>query len=144
MRGMRARAAERRRKAIEKEGYTEEPYKTEMASVKDVAALAKGFPKQMKRKVESKVTVMGPLTAAMRPEATGYMMNMAKFAARNPSVKLMYATTPKEAFHKQLKSFFRNVIFQTGRHAEGAAAGGRGEGTKSGCGWIGGARAVLA
>jgi hypothetical protein len=122
MEEMSARTAERRRKEIEDDDYTEAPYKTEMAFVKDVAALAKAFPQQLKRKVESRVTVLGSLTAAMRPEATGYMMNMSKFAARNPDVDLMYGTTRNEAFHKQLKSFFRNVIFQTGRHAEGVAA----------------------
>ena len=49
-------------------------------------------------------------------------MNMSRFAARRPDVDVMYGATRNEAFHKQPKGFFRNVIFQTGRHAKGFAA----------------------
>ena len=45
------------------------------------------------------VTVLAALTAATRPEATGYMMSMSKFAARNPELPVLYGTTRNGAFH---------------------------------------------
>ena len=45
------------------------------------------------------VTVLAALTAVTRPEATGYMMNMSKFAARNPELPAPCGTTRNRAFH---------------------------------------------
>ena len=45
-------------------------------------------------------------------------MNGARFASRNPRIKLMSGTTRNEAYHLQLKYMWRNVVQQTGRNAE--------------------------
>ncbi len=44
------------------------------------------------------ITVLASITAATRPEAAGYMMNMSKFAARNPDLPVLYGTTRNGAF----------------------------------------------
>ena len=45
------------------------------------------------------------------------MLNFARFVARNLTIPMPYGTTRNEAWHKELKAFFANVYYQTGRNA---------------------------
>ena len=47
----------------------------------------------------------------------GYVLNVGRFGARNPKVTMLHGTTHNEAFHLELKAFFRNVMHQTSEHA---------------------------
>ena len=49
-------------------------------------------------------------------------MNGPRFAARNPDVQMVYGTTRNEAFHLQLKGFWRNIMHQTRGNAMVAAS----------------------
>ncbi len=71
------------------------------------------------RGANSKVatTVLASLEHATRPRQLECLMNLSRFAARSPHIPTMYGTTRHEAFHLQLKAFFRNVMFQTKRNA---------------------------
>ena len=89
--------------------------------MKDVAALVKQYPEEMRRTIgtgKKKTTVKSSLKAALAPAAVGYLMNIGRFLARNPDVATLHGTTHNEAYHKELKSFLRNVMRQTRRHAQ--------------------------
>ena len=78
----------------------------------DVAAIAKSYSADMARKVDgkSKTTVLASLQFATRPRALEYLMNNSRFFARNPALQGVFEATRNEAFHKQLKGYWRNVI----------------------------------
>jgi hypothetical protein len=57
-------------------------------------------------------------SSSTRPVLLEYLMNGSRFASRNPGVAMMSGTRRNEAYHQQLKSMFRNVMFQTGRNAQ--------------------------
>ena len=75
----------------------------------------KRFPLMMERKVEGHTTILASLTHATSPNQLAYLQNFGLFVAKHPHIDVMYGTTRNEAFHKQLLSFFRNVMFQTSR-----------------------------
>ena len=119
------RIAKRRLEAMKAEAYPTTPYLSKIDFVKDVAALAKSFPDQMARPIRTgkkRTTVLTSLGHAVSPRSLEYMFNGSRFAAANPDVRIMYGTTRNEAVHMQLKAFWRNVIFQTRRHAHVVAA----------------------
>ena len=62
------------------------------------------------------------LAFATAPRQVEYLLNLSRCAARRPEVDVPYGTTRNEAAHNQLKSYFRNVILQTGRNAQMIAA----------------------
>ena len=57
------------------------------------------------------------LEFATSPTEVEYLLNISRYISRNPDVKVMYGTTRNEAFHNQLKAYYRNVMLQTGRNA---------------------------
>ena len=63
-----------------------------------------------KRVHKKKTTIYSSVRHAMRPRGLEYLLNFARFIARNPEVLVPYGTTPNEAFHKELVSFFRNIM----------------------------------
>ena len=71
----------------------------------------------MSRTVEHRVTVLRSLVAATSPGAIGYLANIGRFAARHPELTHLHGTTHNEAFHRELKSFYRNVMTQSKSHA---------------------------
>ena len=71
----------------------------------------------MQRIIDGKTTVLASLVHATSPGQLGYLQNFAQFVSSHPDLDVMYGTTQNEAFHSQLKSFFRNIMFQTRRNA---------------------------
>ena len=74
----------------------------------------KKYPLQKKA---DKTTVMGSLKHATSSNELGYIRNFCKFVATHPGMDIPFGTTRNEAFHRQLKAFYRNVMHQTARHA---------------------------
>lgn len=84
----------------------------------DLAVICKKFPAFCAKRIPgTKTTVIGSLRHATKPHELKYIMNFAIFIARNPGIEVPYGTTSNEAFHKQVKGFFRNVQIQTARNA---------------------------
>jgi hypothetical protein len=102
--------------------YLQSGYTSENCFVKDIAALAITYPCAMRRRDAKGVTVLSSLTAATSPVQLGYLFNLPRFIARNPTHAVMYGTTRNEAFHAELKAFFRNIVKQTKRNAEHVAS----------------------
>ena len=71
----------------------------------------------LKKKTDGKTKVQASLEKATTLEELGYIKNFCKFVANHPTMEVIFGTTRNEAFHKQLKSFYRNVMFQTHRNA---------------------------
>jgi hypothetical protein len=71
---------------------------------------------------DGKTTVFGSLVNATTSHGLGFLRNGSRFAAKNRDVQLMYGTTRNEAFHKQLVSFFRNVMLQSSRNLTNISA----------------------
>ena len=118
MAAMGARGVATRLAAIRQEGYASGSYSTGRQFVRDVAALCKTYPAEMTRRLPKGGTVLASLSAATTPVALEYLMNGPRFFARNPNVPHGYGTTKNKAFHRQLKSFFRNITQQSGRNAQ--------------------------
>lgn len=116
--GMTLRQAKNHRSAIEKDSYKETPYKSVGQFVQDEAAIVKLLPDAVRRKIEGGTTVRASLEAATAPAQAEYLMNLSRFVARNPTLTVPYGTTKNEAFHNQLKGYFREVVHQTRRNAE--------------------------
>jgi hypothetical protein len=72
----------------------------------------------MVRKTDKDTTVLASLRYATTKQQLGYLRNASIFVLRNPGISVMYGTTNLEAFQNQLKSWFRNVFFQTSRNAK--------------------------
>ena len=53
---------------------------------------------------------------ALLTPGLGYLQNHSVAARRHPQA-MMYGTTRNEAYHQQLKTFYRNIFVQTGRNA---------------------------
>eukprot|EP00973_Karenia_brevis_P040920 5662360-Karenia_brevis.AAC.1 len=83
-----------------------------------MAAICKKFPNMMPKRTGKNTNVLGSLTFATSPQQLAYLQNYAKFIAEHPDIDVMYGTTKNEAFHAQLKSYFRNVMIQTRRNAK--------------------------
>jgi hypothetical protein len=115
--GMSERVAKTREDRISRECYMSTAYTSINEFVKDVAALANRHPDLLTRRVDGGTTVLASLVAATTPKALGYVMNIGRFVARHPHVGIMQGTTSNEAYHMELKSYFRNVMVQTKRHA---------------------------
>jgi hypothetical protein len=112
-------AADKRLKAIQADTYPLEPYASALDHLTDVAALVVLFPEEMHRKKPGRgnPTILKSLRHSTRPVLLEYLMNASRFGARNPDIPMMTGTRRNEAYHQQLKSMFRNVMFQTGRNA---------------------------
>ena len=115
---MTRRTADRLRKAIEHDSYPTKSYRRATDFLKDVAALCKVFPSEMRKRTDKKTTIKGSLRYATRPVALEYLMNGSRFAARHPDIDVMAGTRRNEAYHLQLKFMFRNIMHQTSRNAE--------------------------
>ena len=115
-------AAARAMSAIKAEGYPERPYRNAVSFIKDIASLCHMFPREMGKTTGKKTTVLGSLGYATSPAQLEYLLNLGRFIARNPGVQTMYGTTRNEAFHMQLKAFFRNVFIQTERNARAVSS----------------------
>ena len=83
----------------------------------DAVVLARNYPQQMARKVDAQSTVLRSLVFATSPREMGYVLNVGRFVARHPNVTMLHGTRHNEAFHMELKAFFRNVMRQTREHA---------------------------
>ena len=116
MQTMTQRMATRRHSAIMSERYEQQPYATGRGFLMDVAALCKVFPESLKNRLKDG-SVLSSLAHATRPEGLEYLMNFARFVQRYPQETVPYGTTRNEAFHRQLKSFFRNIMHQSARNA---------------------------
>ena len=90
--------------------YTRLPYSNIDQFVSDVAALVRSFPSEMKRKTGKKTTILKSLTNSVQPVNLEYLANHARFVARNTEVDVMNGTLPNEAFHRELKALFRNLM----------------------------------
>ena len=102
---------------INTDEYGATPYANCDDFVYDVAALSVTFPNEMGRKIEKSTTVLTSLLHSTRYVGVEYLMNISRFASRFPDIPMMYGTTRNEAYHLQLKAFFRNVFQQSSRHA---------------------------
>ena len=123
MGAMTERAAKIRLKHINGKDYPDQPYTRISTFVEDVAALAETYPQDMAKTIgKSHTTVLSSLEHALRPVGLEYLLNGARFIGRNPDIPVMYGTTRNEAFHMQLKSFWRNVMWQTSRNAKVVAS----------------------
>ena len=85
--------------------------------VKDVAALVVSFPDEMVRKT-GKTTVRQSLECATSPANLEYIQNIGRFGKRHPDVQLLSGTSHNEAYHMELKAFWRNVMSQSAFHAK--------------------------
>eukprot|EP00959_Pyramimonas_sp_CCMP1952_P226741 4740827-Pyramimonas_sp.AAC.1 len=99
--------------AIEAEGRPERPYRNAVSFIKDTAALCKMFPREMNKTTSKRTTILASLRYATSPAQLEYLLNLSRFTARGPSVQVLYGTTRNDAFHLQLKAFFRIVFIQT-------------------------------
>jgi hypothetical protein len=115
-------AAARRRTTIGKEGFIHKPYTAGQQLLRDIAALAKEFPDELTRKIPKGGTVLSALKKSTEPTQLEYLLNGPRCFMRNPGIPLTYGTTRNEAFHRQLRSFFRNIIYQSGRNAHMVAS----------------------
>ena len=122
MRDMSVSASATRAWRIATDARARAPYTSCTEFVNDVAALAKTLPHHMERKVDSRTTVLTSLEDALQARKAHYLMNLARFTARNKNTRTIYGTTPNEVFHLQVKAFYRNVMKQTGRNASNVAA----------------------
>ena len=77
----------------------------------------KTHPESLSKKLDSKTTVFASLEKATTLQELGYIKNFCKFVANHRDIDVPFGTTRNEAFHRQLKSFYRNVMVQTRRHA---------------------------
>ena len=118
MSSMSTQTANARMRRIKADDYKYMPYMSEDAFVSDVATLCKLHPQDMRRIVDKKTTIFSSLQYSTAPAMLGYLMNLPRYIARNPHAQTMFGTTGNEAFHNQLKGWFRNVFFQTARNAE--------------------------
>ena len=102
-------------KRIEAQEYPDAPYADAAQFLRDIAAIAKSHPDAMSKRLKEKGkdehsgTVRGSLSFAVRPQGLEYLMNGPRFFARNPTVQSVYGTTRNEAFHRQLKGYWRIV-----------------------------------
>ena len=104
---------------IGKDRYVGQPYDKLSEFVCDVAAICNSHPDIFSRRVgKGSSTVLTSLEFATSRRELAYFKNFCKFVDNNPSIAVMFGTTRNEAFHKQLKAFYRNVFHQTSRHAQ--------------------------
>ena len=97
-------------------GATVRPYRSVQAFQADVASLAVHYEKQVNRNARGKkISVLTSLCDSLCPRNLEYILNYTRFVARNPSVDIPYGTTSNEAFHNELKGFFRNIRTPTRR-----------------------------
>ena len=85
--------------------------------ITDVAALCNKFKDMMAYKIDADTTIKGSIFHAFSPQCIGYVLNFGRFVSRNPTIPVPYGTARNEAWHKELKAFFANVYYQTGRNA---------------------------
>ena len=107
---------------LQTDTYIDRPYTDISHFVEDLAAICLQYPDMMSKKTEGRSTVQSSLENATTVQELGYVKNFCKFVANNPSLEVMFGTTRNEAFHKQLKTFYRNVMHQLRRHALCVAA----------------------
>ena len=93
------------------------PYDSMSDFVEDIAAPCLAHPEMLRRSAGSGTTVIGSLKRATSSIELGYIQNFCKFVAMHPGMDVIFGTTRNEAFHLQLKAFYRNVMHQTARHA---------------------------
>ena len=98
--------------------YTETPYASAQMFLDDVVALATKYPDDMQKHTGKRVKVINSLVHATSALALEYLFNNTRFIARNPHIEIMYGTTRNEAFHLELKSFFRNIRGVRARRAQ--------------------------
>ena len=97
--------------------YATQAYTSIDNLIEDVAAICKKYPTMMGRSTGKRSTVRSSLVDAFSKGKVGYIINYGLFVARNRDVDMPTGTTANEAFANQLKTWFRNVLFQTGRNA---------------------------
>jgi hypothetical protein len=99
--------------------YPERKYLHIDLFVNDLAAICKKFPAFCARPIPgSRSTVMSSLQYATTARELNYITNFANFVSRNGDIEVPFGTTPNEAFHLQVKGYFRNIQVQTQRHAK--------------------------
>ena len=111
------RMSRQRQSRTQADDFASTPYLNITEFLKDIAALTKCHEDQMQRSVGKGVTVLGSLMTATEPAELGYIMNVGRFIARNREIPVLHGTTHNEAYHLELKAFFRNVMSQSARHA---------------------------
>lgn len=120
MRQTTPRMTRRRVSRIEEETFPTLPYPRFLDFLRDVAAIANTHKRFLSKSIGSgrrKVSVFASLQAAMGPTEVGYLQNIGRFAARYPCARMLHGTTHNEAYHLELKAFFRNVMRQSRQHA---------------------------
>ncbi len=117
MESMSARRRDMIVRRVASDGYSNKSYDSVQMFVDDVAGLASQFPQELGKKTGKGVTVLDALAYATRPVMLEYLFNNTRLIARNPSVDVMYGTTRNEAFHEELKGFFRNIRAVRARRA---------------------------
>jgi hypothetical protein len=109
--------------AIKQELFPDRAYASVASFVLDVAAICKTHPTIAARPIKGeKTTAFGSLRNSTTLQGLQFLRNGSRFAAKNRDASLMYGTTRNEAFHKQLKSFFRNIMLQLGRNLTNISA----------------------
>ena len=68
-----------------------------------------------------KTTVLSSLAFATSPKELEYLMDVPRFMARNPDVRVPYGTTACEAVHTELVGMFDHITQQTAARAKLAA-----------------------
>jgi hypothetical protein len=95
-------------------------YPNVKALLDDIAALAKMSPETSGTSKRSK-TVLASITDSFSPRNLEYLLNFARFVSRNPDLKVMYGTTPNEAYHKEFAGYCSGIRTPTARCVKGIA-----------------------
>ena len=117
MNAMSVREAEARHREIIADGYDLTACSRGEDFLKDIAALCKVSPEAANVRIKGSATILGSLAHTTRAQGLEYLMNCSRFVQRHPGEIVQYGTTGNEAFHNQLKAWFRNVFVQTARNA---------------------------
>ena len=112
-------ASRRVRRILKDADYMKAPYRTASELVRDITATwCKSCPKDIVKIAKNKTTVLASLKASMSAEQVEYLLNYARFISRNQDVPVPYGTTGNEAFHNELKGFFRCVYTPKRRYVK--------------------------
>ena len=108
---------------MELKEYIDAPYTSHREWSRDLAAIAKAYPEQLRRRTHKGTTVKASLANSTREVIWRYLCNgPAMILAAGLTGDLPYGTTTNEANHLELVHFFRNVLYQTKRRQSLALA----------------------
>ena len=120
--GMGMLRAQRQVEKIMSDDYSQEAYASALEFVHDIAAVVRKHRRWMEKRPKNKIaTAFGSIAHAMSARHLEYLLNFARFVARNPKVDVPFGTTPNEAFHNELKAYFRGIYTPSRSRIVGAS-----------------------